>query len=287
MRQLAHDVQLRRVASLVALSLVAGCHAPSDDAPRTRAERVDGQWVWSTADAARWRESRARFGDLVPGVWVATISLAHDSVVQRLARAPHVGTATPIAAVVRFDDAFHGAWDAMPDSVIARTVGARLGALLATLDASAIPIREIQLDYDCPERRLGRWAAVVRALGSGPLAGRPLWITSIPVHARHDDYGDLFRGAVAGHVMQVFDTGDRPTQAALDALAADLERHRLPFRLGVGAFERTTALGTTRHRGWFAAARRLARSEWYRGTWVFPAGRRWTPYLATTTGAGR
>jgi hypothetical protein len=141
-------------------------------------------------------------------------------------------------------------------------------------------VAELQLDYDCPERRLARWAGVVRALGRGPLAGRPLWVTSLPSHVRNAGYGDLFRGAVAGHVVQVFDTGERFGANALGDLAAALDAHRLPFRLGVGAFERETRTGRTAHRAWFAAAPALAESRWYRGTWVFPAGSAWLAYRA-------
>ena len=278
------------LASAAVLALLS-CGAPNGpNAPNisvTRAERADGQWVWSAADAARFAEARRAEPALVPGVWVATVAFDGDSVTQRLALSPAVARGAPVAAVVRFDDAFHRAWDAMDDRALAAALGARLGGLLAVLDASGARVTEVQLDYDCPERRLARWAAVVRALGRGSLAGRPLWITSLPAHVRHADYGTLFRGAVAGHVVQVFDTGDRFDGAALGTLAESLDARALPFRLGVGAFERATRRGPTvartSHRAWFAAAPRLARSRWYRGTWVFPAGERWLDYRVASS----
>ncbi|AHG92548.1 Protein of unknown function DUF3142 (plasmid) [Gemmatirosa kalamazoonensis] len=280
---------LAALALLAIAPLACGVPDPPND-PVTRADRADGQWVWSAADAARFAESRRADRALLPGVWVATIAFAGDSVTQRLARSPAAARDTggaPVVAVVRFDDAFHRAWDVMDDRALAAALGARLGRLLAALDASDARVAEVQLDYDCPERRLARWAAVVRALGRGPLAGRPLWITSIPAHVRHADYGTLFRGAVAGHVVQVFDTGDRFDAAALGTLAAALDARALPFRLGVGAFERATRRGPTAartsHRAWFAAAPRLARSRWYRGTWVFPAGERWLDYRVASS----
>ena len=218
----AYDGAMRRTHAPIAVGLTAlallACGSPgTPNDPVTRADRADGQWVWSAADAARFAESRRADPALLPGVWVATIAFAGDSVTQRLARAPAAapGTrGTPVAALVRFDDAVHRAWDVMDDRALAAALGARLGRLLAALDGSGARVTEVQLDYDCPERRLARWAAVVRALGRGPLAGRPLRVTSIPAHVRHADYGTLFRGAVAGHVVQVFDTGDRFDAAA-------------------------------------------------------------------------
>jgi len=277
-----------RIRLLLLATLGTACTAPPVDATLTRADRADGQWVWSAADAARFAEGRRALPALVPGVWVATVAFDRGGVTQRLALAPSTVRDGPIVAVVRFDDAFHAAWDAMDDATLARAVGARMTALVAALGAvpGASPnvrVAEVQLDYDCPERRLARWATLVRALGHGPLAGRPLWITSIPAHVRHDDYGALFRGVVAGHVVQVFDTGDRFTPASLGALAADLDARALPFRFGVGAFERETAVGRTTHRAWFAAAPRLAASRWYRGTWVFPAGASWLAYREPMT----
>jgi hypothetical protein len=205
-RQLVDDLQLSRVhgwlaatTAVVALASSLACDGrPPRDVALTQAARADGQWVWSARDAARFAESRHAVATLVPGVWVATIAF-DDTVTQRLALSPAVVRGAPIAAVVRFDDAFHAAWDAMPDDALAAAVGARLAALRTALARSGVEVAELQLDYDCPERRLARWATLVRALGRGPLAGRPLWITSIPAHARHADYGALFRGAVAGH----------------------------------------------------------------------------------------
>jgi hypothetical protein len=245
---------------------------------------VDGQWVWSTADLRPLDVSRRALPGLLPGVWVATVAVAHDTVTQRLALRPSVAGGVPIAAVVRFDDAFHSVWEAQDDAALARTVAARIGTLLARLDAAGTRVIEVQLDYDCPERRLARWAALVHTLARGPLAGRALWVTSLPVHVRHAEYGTLFRGAVAGHIVQLFDTGLEPTPSAIAALGTALDAQRLPYRVGLGAFERALPDGRrTEHRAWFAAGPRLAASRWYRGTWVFPAGERWIDHLAAPT----
>jgi hypothetical protein len=275
---------LRR-AALLAVALLHGSACGPSAAPAARSASVDGQWVWSAADVARLSDARRTVPALLPGVWVATIAFAHDGVTQRLALSPAVAGATgPVAAVIRFDDAFHAAWGAADDATLARTVGARVAALTARLDAAAPRVVEVQLDYDCPERRLPRWAALVHALARGPLAGRTVWVTSLPAHVRHPEYGALLRGAVAGHIVQLFDTGVRPTPAALAALSASLDRQALPYRVGLGAFERVRRDGArTEHLAWFAAGPLLARSPWYRGRWVFPAGARWVEHLPEPT----
>lgn len=268
------------LAVLAALAAACGSADPAAHHEST----VDGQWVWSTADLGPLDRSRRARPGLVPGVWVATVAFARDTVTQRLALSPNVAGGAPIAAVVRFDDAFHAAWDAHDDAALARTVAALAGALVARLDAAGTPVTEVQLDYDCPERRLARWATLVRALARGPLAGRALWVTSLPVHVRHPEYGALLRGAVAGHIVQLFDTGLEPTPAALAALGTALDAQGLPYRVGLGAFERALPDGRrTEHRAWFAAEPRLAASRWYRGTWVFPAGEAWVDHLLAPT----
>jgi hypothetical protein len=78
----------------------------------------------------------------------------------------------------------------------------------------------------------------------------------------------------------VFDTGDRMSLSHADQIERLTARHRMPFRLGVGAFERSLANGaTTNHRAWFSAARVMQRSTWYRGLWVFPGGEEWAPLI--------
>src|SRR5690348_13948548 len=102
--------------ALLALLAPLACGVPNvtetPDGPLARADRADGQWVWSAADAARFTESRRAEPALVPGVWVATLAFDGGSVTQRLALSPAVARGAPVAAVVRFDDAFHRAWDA-------------------------------------------------------------------------------------------------------------------------------------------------------------------------------
>ena len=292
----------RAVAGLVCgAALAAGGAACRRQAPVLPATRADGQWIWSATDLARWRQARAARPALRPGVWTSTVwweGGAAGGVRQRLALSPRiVAPATdttarvPLAVVVRFDDRMHAAWlaaddGATGDSVIAAQLDARLKELLRLVLATGADVREVQLDYDCPVRRLARWAAVLRRLHAGALAGREVWITSLVAHVAQRDFGAHFRGIVSGHIVQVFDTGDEPSPAAAARLAANLDRAGLPFRLGVGAFERVVPSGDggtrlTHHRAWFALAPRIARSPWYRGLWVFPGGQPWESLVAS------
>jgi hypothetical protein len=100
---------------------------------------------------------------------------------------------------------------------------------------------------------------------------------------RHKEYGDLFRGSVAGHIVQVFDTGDRMSPSYAREIERLASRQRMPFRLGVAAFERQLANGrTTEYRAWFGAPRIMMESPWYRGVWIFPGGRSWANLLQST-----
>ncbi len=273
-------IACRRVASPADVALL----------PATRA---DGQWVWNTADLALWRRARATHPALRPGVWVSTVwweGGATGGVQQRLALSPRPAAGAPLAIVVRFDDRMHAAWLAAPDSVIAARLDARLDTLLRLVAATGADAHEVQLDYDCPVRRLARWAAVVRRLHAGALAGREVWVTSLVAHVAQREYGDHFRGVVSGHIVQLFDTGDEPSRAATAHLAAQLDRAALPYRVGLGAFERVLRspdrrTRLTRHRAWFALAPALARSPWYRGLWVFPGGQPWTTLVVSPSPA--
>jgi hypothetical protein len=159
-------------------------------------------------------------------------------------------------------------------------VGDALEAMISASENTSVTVSEVQLDYDCPERLLRRWSVVVARLSREALSGRAVWVTSLVAHVRHSDYGELFRPHVAGHILQVFDTGDRmslPYARRIERLAS---RHRMPFRLGVAAFERRLRNGrTTDHQAWFDATRLMTGSRWYAGVWVFPGGDSWVHLL--------
>jgi len=182
--------------------------------------------------------------------------------------------------IVRFDDSFSKVWNSQTDSAIANATANVLRDLLAAVQRSGVTVSEVQLGYDCPEPVLGRWSRVVSKLVADPLAGRKVWLTSVVAHVRHREYGELFRGVAAGHILKVFDTGEPmslPYARQLERLAS---RQRMPFRLGVAAFERRLANGdTTSHQSWFDAPHVMRGSRWYRGVWVFPGGAPWAHRL--------
>ncbi len=140
-------------------------------------------------------------------------------------------------------------------------------------------VHTVQLDYDAPQRALPAWAGSVRFLTSHALSRDSVWVTSIIAHLREPAYGDLFRDVVCGHVLQVFDTGEEATAAKVSEAVRLAGRAGIPFRLGLGAFERQTRGGLTEHRAWFATVPHFAAIEGYRGLWIFPAGHRWTSFL--------
>lgn len=301
---LGATLRVARAAIAVAPLAAALGGACRREPPLLPATRADGQWIWSATDLARWRQARATRPALRPGVWTSTVwwqgNATGGAVRQRLALSPAMVAGAPMAVLVRFDDRLHAAWlaagdGAAGDSAIAAGLDARLAELLRVVGATGADVREVQLDYDCPVRRLARWAAVVARLRRGALAGREVWITSLPSHVAQRDYGAHFRGVVSGHILQVFDTGVEPSPAAADRLVAALDRAGLPYRLGVGAFERVVPAGgtpaanpggaphLTRHRAWFALAPHFARSPAYRGLWVFPGEQPWEPLAAPSS----
>lgn len=265
------------VAALVALSACA-------EKPEPQPRPFWGQWLWSSTDRRVFFASRREVPDLLPGVWASTLSFKDGEVVQRLALSPDIEDGARVAILIRFHESFHEAWIGTDDAKTAAAIGARLATLLGHVAATGVTVAEVHLDYDCPVRRLPRWAAIVRRLTAGPLAGREVWVTSLVAHVRAPAYGELFRGSVAGHILQLFDTGDRVDPFSVKAVGDLAARHRMPFRLGVGAYERILPGNrTTDHRRWFGAVPSISRSAWFRGVWVFPAGRAWTPLMEGTS----
>lgn len=244
-----------------------------------------GQWVWSSADSARFEESARSIPELIPTVWIGTIRASKAGAIESsLGLSPRVANRPSVAVIVRFDDGFSSVWAASSDSVIAADVGRALGSMLEAAANTGVRVTEVQLDYDCPERLLRRWSVVVAALSRDVLAGRTVWLTSLAAHVRHREYGDLFRAHVAGHILQVFDTGDRMSLPLARQLQRAAARQKMPFRLGVAAFERRLPNGrTTNHEAWFAATRVMAGTPWYAGVWVFPAGASWVHLLRRGT----
>ncbi|MFN8644014.1 MAG: hypothetical protein U0802_21035 [Candidatus Binatia bacterium] len=249
-------------------------------------ERRSGQWVWCAADRDSFAAALRQRADLLPAVWVGTIGWRDGAIALRLAHPPtFAASPNGVALVVRFDDSVDALWRGGEPARAADQLAAKLAWLLAESARLGVQPAEIQLDYDCPVRVLADWAALVRRLVAGPLAGREVWLTSLPAHLAEPRYGDWFRPLVAGHILQLFDNGAGFGPAQAEQTATRLAAAQLPFRLGLGAFERrrrsadAASLPLTAHGAWRAALPRLTSTPWFRGVWVFPAGMRWSPDL--------
>lgn len=215
-----------------------------------------GQWVWTRSDLALLPEAAT------PGIFVGTVEVTTGTLGWTRALSPTLAGDGPRAAVLRFDDSLHSHWD---DPGFGDALSRQLQAIVDEVD-----VDEIQLDYDAPTRRLQRWGALVRKWGRGPLLGRRVWVTSIPTHlADPQAYRRAFAGAVDGHILQVFDTELACTPEAVSALSTRIARAELPYRIGVGAFERGNR---TDHGCWLRHWRHLGHAAGFDGLWVFPAG---------------
>lgn len=236
-----------------------------------------GQWIWSDADVVVFRDSLGSLPRLVPTIWISTVSARDDHLDNRLGYSP-LTVEGPRAVLFRIDDSVHELWETHTTDALASELDAKMGRTLALLADRGIDPVEVQLDYDCPVRRLPQWAAVLSKLKTGSLSGETVWVTSLVAHLRAPGYGDLLRGVVSGHILQVFDTGDAPVDASdVGALAL---RAQMPYRMGLGAFEREReGIAVTDHIAWFSRLDDSCLSPWCEGAWVFPAGRPWVAYL--------
>lgn len=260
--------------------LVTGFASIASASPDQKAAFV-GQWVWSLQDQKVFTESQKQIPDLAPALWVSTLSYRQGKIEQRLALSPHLLKMNSLALVIRLDDSLHQAWDELSAKELAGQIDEKLKVLLALLSQADVQIREIQLDYDCPVRRLTAWSATLQKLSEGSLHGQNLWITSLVAHQQNADFGKLFRGKIQGHILQVFDTGDALSQNALEEITLRLSQQGIPFRLGLGAFERSDPAGAaTENREWFATVPEISRNLFFRGLWIFPGGKTWTYLLS-------
>lgn len=215
----------------------------------------------------------------LPGVLLGTITYdpARHHGTLHLALPPSIAHRDTVAAVIRIENSLDEAWATRTDAEIAADLGVRCDSLMAIVQRQSVVVAEVQLDYDAPVRRLERWARVAGRLRRGAFAGREVWVTSIVAHLREGAYGRWFQGEVAGHILQLFDTGEHADSAAAHEVEVVLARADLPFRLGVGAFERRHRDGSvTDHRYWFGVAPKLRQLAAWRGLWVFPGGQGWS-----------
>lgn len=236
-----------------------------------------GQWVWTRRDVDVLADARAARADVLAAVHVGEIDWDGRAPRLKLRLAPSVAP-DAVAIVVRLHRSLERLMrePAAASSALAEPLARALSLARSAGYAGSV----LQLDYDSPVRGLAAWASILRTLArdGGVLAGWQIWTTSLVAHVRDPRFGSLFEGVVAGHIVQVFGTGERYDAAVAVRLASLLTRAGLPYYLGLGAFERTRddALLTS-HGAWHDVAVQLADSPLYRGTWVFTAGQRWGP----------
>lgn len=267
----------RALPAAAALALLAGCK----DRPAPIASVRDGQWIWQQGDAALLADARETHPELTAGIWVATVGYDSSSqrVDLRLNLPPTLAPTTAFTAVVRFDPAFDAAWT-RTDAELGALLLPQFDSLYALLNAQPAHLQEVQLDYDAPVRLLPRWAVLADSLAHRPGGPREVWVTSLVSHLRDPAYGRLFKGAVSGHILQVFDTGERDDSTALAEVRRIALQAGVPFRLGVGAYEGLRPDGReTKHRFWFSGIPQLKREPLWRGYWVYPGGEPWLHLL--------
>jgi hypothetical protein len=254
--------------------------ACASEAPRSLAAPAIGQWIWTRADLSRYAESAPLAPGLQAGVYIGSIHCdsTTGTLLANAGLSPAAAGTAAFASVIRFEAGLDNCRSAHDTAM---TFNVSLDSVVHVLRSrgGSVPVREVQLDYDAPQRALGAWAASVKFLGTHALATDSVWVTSLIAHLREPDYGDMFRGVVRGHVLQVFDTGEAAGAAQVDEAIRLAARARMPFRVGLGAFERDTRNGRTDHRAWFATVPRFAAVNGYRGIWIFPAGLRWISLL--------
>lgn len=250
------------------------------DAERAQAERrtepLIGQWVWTAADVELFRHQRAVEPKLRAGVFIGSIRRNETGLRWKRGLSPSRAGAEPVTVVLRLEDELHPLWADIGRDGVASKLEETLRSIVEELRRSPVTIEEFQLDYDCPERRLDDYAHVLGRLKLGSLRHWPLWITSMPTHLGAKSYFLRLTGVVDGHVLQLFDTGLAATDSNAEHVASKLGSLGLPFRYGVGAFERRGLAIATDHRQWLALGKtHLEGLPHYSGRWVFPAGRRY------------
>lgn len=243
----------------------AGCDTPAPEAGSAAPLRR-GQWIWNQEHVSRFEANHAVNPEVIPTVLVAELHRDGAQVVTRLRLKPTVVSPSgAVSVIIRLDDNLHPLWDQHVSAEMAGLLGAPLSRILEMVDDRLGRRPEVQLDYDCPNRHLPAWADVLVRLTEGPLDGQKPWITSIPTHLDTSGYGSWFSGKIAGHLLQVFDTGLPASEAG--ALGERALAAGLPWRVGLGGFERE---GAPSHAAWFEQLDAVCRRPLCEGVWVFP-----------------
>lgn len=241
---------MRASVSLLALSLaLASCGGPTR---RATIARAHGAWYWhnpvrlSGDEAAHLRTMEVSELYALAG----TFSNDGERFVLRLRR-----TFEPIARelpirrlhlVYRFDGGgVHRALDDDPKAVAA-TIARVYAEDRKKAEAAGWQVLGLQLDLDCPTRRLPRYGEVLAALRGAALPGTSLSITGL---------GDWLNGDVSAPLRSVdfwcpqlyeFESprelaalGPLSSAGRIAALRPKLERLGVPYRVGVAAHGQT------------------------------------------------
>jgi hypothetical protein len=240
-------------------------------APVSR-EPALGQWLWTARDRDIFERARATHPELVAAVLIGTVECERGALRTQRGLSPLSAGNAPRALVVRLSDSVQACVEGQSEGELGRGLDERLAALLSEVRASGARFTELQLDYDAPVSKLARWARALAYLKAHSLHGIELWITSLPVHVEQPNYGSLMRGVVAGHIIQVFDTGLRCDAENAQHSRAALQRQGMAYRVGYGAFERKGVSAQYSHSCWLGLTRSWRADPGASGSWVFPAG---------------
>lgn len=124
-----------------------------------------------------------------------------------------------------------------------RSLPGLTAGLLSRASENGVSVAEIQIDYDCPARRLDEYAALVQAIRERA-GGTRLTITALPTWLKHAGFESLVR-RVDGFVLQVHSV-ERPgswdapftlcdPEAARKAVVA-ADRLGVPFRVALPTY---------------------------------------------------
>ncbi|HEY3498884.1 MAG TPA: DUF3142 domain-containing protein, partial [Polyangiaceae bacterium] len=216
---------------------------------------MHGQWVWTARDRELHAAARVAAPELQAAVLSGTIECDDRALRTSRGLSPAFSGTDAHALVVRLSDSLHGCVERLATEELGAALDRELERLLAEARATGARFGEVQIDYDAPVAKLARYAEVLGFLRSRSLRDLELWITSLPAHVRVPEYGELFRERVSGHILQLFDTGLRCDVRQAEALRSALAARGVPFRLGLGAFERKGARADASHACWVALTR--------------------------------
>lgn len=269
------------LAVCVAVALTVTQRSPARSEPPTARspERIRGQWIWTARDRELFTETQQLHPELSAAILVGTVDCERGAVRLRRGLSPASTGPHPRALIVRVQDSFSPCLATDPDGVATSLDAAFVGLLSEVKDTGAA-FRELQLDYDAPVSKLPRYASLLGYLRARSLRDVELWITSLPAHVEQPGYGAVMRAHVAGHILQLFDTGLLCSDARAERLRNALVVQGLPFRLGYAAFERRGAPAEASHACWAQLASAWQKDVGAAGFWVFPAGFAYDPWLS-------